>query len=97
MITRVVRMSFHAEMVPAFLETFRKAEDQIRHFEGCVSLQLMRDEDNPTMYSTVSVWKNAAALEKYRQSDLFKTVWEAAKKGFANKPVAFSLQGDVRQ
>lgn len=97
MITRVVRMSFRAEMVPAFLETFKKAEDRIRHFEGCVSLKLVRDEDHENIYSTVSVWQNAAALEKYRQSELFKTTWQAAKEGFADKPVAFSLQGDIRE
>jgi quinol monooxygenase YgiN len=95
-ITRIVRMEFSEEAVASFLQTFEQARDRIRHFEGCHSLQLMRDNDNLNLYSTVSVWENTDALENYRHSELFKQTWEAAKKGFISKPVAFTLQGDVR-
>jgi quinol monooxygenase YgiN len=96
-ITRIVRMEFREEAIASFLETFRKSENLIRHFEGCLSLQLMRDNDNHCLYSTVSVWQNPEALEKYRQSDLFKQVWALTKPGFSAKPQAFTLQGDVRK
>ncbi|MFI5204536.1 MAG: putative quinol monooxygenase [Flavobacteriales bacterium] len=96
MITRIVRMEFREDAVAAFLETFRKSENLIRNFEGCKSLQLMRDKENHRLYSTVSVWENTEALEKYRESVLFKETWAAAKKGFSSKPLAFTLVGDVR-
>jgi len=96
-ITRIVRMQFKHDAVASFLETFSRTEKKIRNFEGCLSLQLMRDEEHINTFYTVSVWKNPEALEKYRQSSLFKQTWEAAKKGFSAKPVAFTLQGDVRK
>ena len=97
MITRIVRMEFKEDAITSFLSAFHAAENQIRNFEGCYSLQLMCDADNSCLYSTISVWENKEALEKYRNSALFFNTWEAAKKGFSKKPVAFSLEGDIRK
>lgn len=89
-------MEFREDAVASFLETFKRSENLIRNFEGCVSLRLMRDNNNHHIYHTVSVWNHAAALEVYRESVLFKETWAAAKAGFAAKPIAFTLEGDVR-
>ncbi len=90
MIIRVVRMTFEPGKVEEFLVIFNGARDRIRHFEGCLHLDLWQDVDAPNVYTTCSHWQSAADLENYRQSTLFKTTWAQTKVLFAEKAVAFS-------
>ncbi|ALW86514.1 antibiotic biosynthesis monooxygenase [Hymenobacter sedentarius] len=91
MLIRIVRMTFVAEQVPAFLELFRQSEHRIRQQPGCRHLELWQDADNPATYCTHSHWDDAAALDAYRKSALFGEVWPATKRLFAAPPVAFSV------
>lgn len=91
MITRIVRMEFAPEKVDQFLEVFHSSKYLIRNFPGVQHLELHRDADAPNVFYTYSIWENAAALEAYRVSDLFQSVWGQTKVLFAGKPQAFSL------
>ena len=91
-IIRIVQMSFHANGVSDFLALFTEKYPLIRHFEGCTSLRLLRDEQQPNVYYTISEWKSTQHLEEYRHSELFKSTWKLIRSWFNNKPQAFSLQ-----
>ncbi|MCC3153985.1 antibiotic biosynthesis monooxygenase family protein [Hymenobacter sp. BT770] len=91
MLIRIVRMTFVAEQVPAFLELFHQSEHRIRQQPGCRHLELWQDADNPAIYCTYSHWDDEAALDAYRKSTLFGEVWPATKRLFAAPPVAFSV------
>jgi quinol monooxygenase YgiN len=91
MITRIVRMEFVPEKVETFLELFRDTKSRIRHFPGVQHLELHRDASNPNVFYTYSIWESEAALEAYRVSPLFESVWSRTKVLFAAKPQAFSL------
>lgn len=91
MLTRIVRMTFKKEEIATFLSLFNNVKTKIRHFEGCQHLELMTDIDNPNVLVTYSIWNNSNALEKYRQSELFKNTWAETKKLFDAKPIAYSL------
>lgn len=95
MLIRIVRMNFQADKVDDFLAIFENSKHKIRNFEGCQHLELLRDLDNPHIFSTYSLWENAEALENYRQSELFKTTWAATKVLFAAKPFAFSNESFI--
>jgi len=89
-------MTFHPEHVPAFLDLFGRTADQIRAFPGCHHLELLRAEgDTPqasgVRFATHSHWTDAAALDVYRHSDLFRTTWAATKVLFAERAVATSF------
>ena len=90
MLIRVVRMTFQAGQTAAFLEIFRASETKIRGFAGCRHLALWQDATDPQVFCTYSHWNNEAALNHYRQSELFAGVWAATKKLFAAPPLAFS-------
>lgn len=92
MITRIVKMTFKADEVPNFLANFEKNKAKIRAFEGCEKLILLQDYQNPNVYFTYSWWQEAAQLEAYRHSDLFKGVWAFTKSLFAAKPEAWSTK-----
>lgn len=91
MITRIVRMEFAPEQVETFLALFEATKSQIRHFPGVQHLELHRDATQPNVFYTYSKWESAAALEAYRVSALFESVWSRTKVLFAGKPQAFSL------
>ncbi|MCH6234765.1 putative quinol monooxygenase [Cognataquiflexum rubidum] len=90
MLVRVVRMTFREEAVKAFLENFEANKQKIRNFPGCSHLELWQDENNKNIFMTYSHWQSEGALNQYRDSELFKSVWSFTKTLFAEKPVAFS-------
>jgi heme-degrading monooxygenase HmoA len=92
MIIRVVRMHFTEAGVEEFLEIFHRNKIAIRHFPGCTHLQLLKDAEDETVYTTLSHWNNEESLEAYRKSELFGSVWGRVKTLFAERTQAFSLK-----
>lgn len=90
MLIRIVRMTFQPDKITDFLAIFEASKHKIRHFDGCRYLALLRDAQNPAIYTTYSFWESPDHLEKYRQSELFQNTWTATKALFADKPLAFS-------
>ncbi|HAH36896.1 MAG TPA: antibiotic biosynthesis monooxygenase [Algoriphagus sp.] len=90
MLIRVVRMTFQEDKVEAFLENFESHKKSIRNFPGCRHLELWRDENKKNIFMTYSHWESESALNQYRDSELFKSVWAFTKSLFSDKPVAFS-------
>lgn len=91
MFTRIVKMTFEIEYIPAFLNSFEKVKDRIRAFEGCEFLELYQDKNDPTIFFTYSRWNSEVDLENYRKSELFKQVWSVTKSHFSAKAEAWSV------
>lgn len=91
MIIRIVKMTFQPEETANFLAFFEPFKEQIRHFEGCQKLQILRGKDQPNIIFSYSYWDGPAALDCYRKSALFGQVWPETKKRFAAKPEAWTL------
>lgn len=92
---RVVRLHFHSEYRQQFLELFQERKERIRHFPGCLHLELWEDQNHPAVFYTYSWWEDAAQLEAYRLSDLFGETWQLVKDWFSEKPMAFSANSLV--
>jgi autoinducer 2-degrading protein len=91
MFVRIVKMSFHEDKIPAFMENFDSVKDKIRNAPGNRFLELYQDKDNKSIFFTYSYWETEADLENYRQSELFNTVWSFTKTLFNDKPEAWSV------
>jgi autoinducer 2-degrading protein len=91
MLIRIVKMSFHPENVPEFLEIFENSKEKIRNRDGCRLLELYGDQQNPNVYFTYSHWESEEDLNTYRKSELFGGVWPTTKKLFDKKPEAWSV------
>lgn len=94
MITRIVKLTLVKDKIPDFINIFNAAKNQIRNFEGCRYLALYHDINNTNIYFTYSIWDGTEYLEKYRNSELFKTTWAQTKVLFADKPDAWSIEND---
>ena len=88
---RIVKMTFDPYKVDEFLANFEKVQNHIRAFEGVKHLELLRDKNNTNVFFTYSIWRNEIYLEKYRHSDLFKTVWSKTKPLFIKPAEAWSV------
>ncbi|MGE0561986.1 MAG: putative quinol monooxygenase [Flavobacteriales bacterium] len=88
---RIVKMTFAPENVDAFLKNFNENKTLIRNFDGVEHLELFRDKNNPNIFFTYSYWKSEEYLEKYRVSDLFKSVWAKTKPLFSADAEAWSV------
>jgi len=91
MIIRIVRMHFTEAGVDEFLAIFNENKLAIRNFPGCTHLELLRDADDETTYTTLSHWNDAQSLENYRKSELFGSVWGRVKTLFSERSQAYSL------
>ncbi|MFZ0597667.1 MAG: antibiotic biosynthesis monooxygenase family protein [Flavobacterium sp.] len=91
MFVRIVKMSFHEEKIPDFLENFESVKNKIRNAEGNRFLELYQDKNDKCIFFTYSYWETEADLENYRKSELFNTVWSFTKKLFNAKPEAWSV------
>jgi heme-degrading monooxygenase HmoA len=91
MFVRIVKMSFHEENIPAFMENFELMKNHIRNAPGNRFLELYQDKNNPSILFTYSYWETEADLENYRKSELFDEVWTFTKKLFNDKPEAWSV------
>jgi heme oxygenase (mycobilin-producing) len=92
MLIRIVRMHFTEAGVSEFLEIFNENKVAIRNFPGCTHLQLLKDAQDETVFTTLSHWDDEASLEAYRKSELFGSVWGRVKTLFAERTQAFSLK-----
>lgn len=91
MIKRIVKMSFKTESIESFKTIFENNWQKIKGFDGCNSVELLQDINNPSIFFTYSFWQSEEHLNKYRNSDLFNTVWGATKILFNAKPEAWSV------
>jgi heme-degrading monooxygenase HmoA len=91
MFVRIVKMSFHEENIPKFLENFDSIKEKIRGSEGNRFLELYQDKYNPCIFFTYSYWETEEDLENYRRSALFDEVWTFTKQLFNDKPEAWSV------
>lgn len=84
-------MGFKPTEIETFLKNFEANKERIRAFEGCEFLELYQDKHNSNIFFTYSYWKDEDALNNYRHSDLFKSVWAKTKPLFNIKPEAWSV------
>lgn len=85
-------MQFKAEHVETFIQLFDSQKEKIRAFEGCEHLELWQDLKNKSTFMTYSYWTSEEALNQYRHSGLFKSVWGNTKILFSDKPKAWSVE-----
>ncbi len=84
-------MSFRSQEIENFLNFFEERKERIRHFPGCLHLELWQDEHQPQVFFTYSIWQDESMLDHYRFSDFFKETWAATRALFEEKPEAWTL------
>lgn len=94
MITRIVKMTFMSEKVSQFKEIFNQSKNLIQAFDGCISVELMKDVNRDNRYFTLSYWRTEDDLTNYRQSYLFKNTWSKVKPLFSEPAEAWSLMNE---
>ncbi len=92
MIIRIVKLGFKPAEIDAFLADFELHKTQIRNFEGCTHLTLLRDVQQPYQFFTYSYWKSEAHLNNYRNSSLFQGIWAVTKPRFSQPAEAWSTE-----
>lgn len=95
MIVRFVRLQFKPEFIGEFLRLYRSSEPHILGMEGCLGVRLLRDTSDETVFFTLSEWRDAQALDRYRHSEFFRSLWPAVKAGFSAPPVAHSTSEEI--
>jgi len=88
---RIVKLTFIPEQADHFVQLFEDVKEKIRATEGCLSLRLIRDRSDPSIFMTYSIWEGPEYLQQYRRSELFKDLWTQMKPLFSHAPEAWSL------
>ena len=85
-------MEFEPKNVRAFINIFKANKDKITTFDGCHSVELLRDVNAQNIFFTYSTWDSENYLNKYRESNTFKDIWSKTKPLFSNKAKAWSVE-----
>ena len=85
-------MEFEPENVSAFVNIFKTNKDIITTFDGCHSVELLRDINTQNIFFTFSIWDSESSLNKYRESNTFKDIWSKTKPLFSSKAKAWSVE-----
>ncbi len=91
MLVRIVKLTFQEDKIESFLSFFDTFCTQISSFENCYGMRLLQDKKDKNIIFTYSNWKDEAALNVYRDSELFQTVWKTIKPWFSTKAEAWSV------
>jgi quinol monooxygenase YgiN len=91
MVTRIVKMTFRIDACADFLSIFDKYKHEIRHSEGCVHLQLLREKKDGNIFFTYSKWEDEKYLEIYRNSTIFAEVWPQTRALFIQPAQAWTV------
>ncbi len=90
MIVRIVKLTFKEEKIEAFLSFFESIKHEVNNFPGCLGMQLLRDQEDPTIIFTYSHWENEESLNHYRASGKFSEIWPHIKPWFNARPEAWT-------
>jgi len=91
MVTRIVKLTFHEDKIDGFIAFFDTINTKVSRYEGCNGMRLLRDIHRPEVVFTYSYWDSEDALNNYRDSELFGTVWPTIKPWFSEKPEAWTV------
>ena len=92
MIIRIVKLKFQKDKVADFLNLFDNVVTKVNAYPGCQQMHMVRDLNDKTLFFTYSIWENTTALENYRNSPLFQTIWPQIKPWFSEKAEAWSTE-----
>ncbi len=92
MIIRIVKLQFQSEKTQDFLALFDSVVTKVNSFPGCCHMHMVRDIRDPNLFFTYSQWENETALNNYRDSDLFQSIWPTIKPWFSQKAEAWSTE-----
>lgn len=90
-VTRIVKLTFQEGRIADFLTFFDTINTRVSRYEGCNGMRLLRDIRQPNVVFTYSIWESEEALNSYRDSELFGTVWPTIKPWFGDKPEAWTV------
>lgn len=84
-------MSFKPDGIGEFKDIYNRNWQNIKGFDGCSHVELLQDQNNPSLFFTYSLWDSEKHLNAYRHSELFERVWGATKILFNEKPQAWTV------
>ena len=73
-----------------FMAIFTERKEKVVRFKGCLSMKLLQDQVDPSVYFTFSVWEDEDCLEAYRESEVFISLWRTIKPWFSAKAQAWT-------
>lgn len=85
-------MEFMDDKVENFIKLFQTNKDKILAFDGCQSVDLLRDINTKNIFFTYSIWDSESFLNQYRESETFRNIWSKTKPLFSNKAKAWSVE-----
>ena len=92
MIIRIVKLSFDSKHISAFKTIFEENIQKIITQKGCQHIEILQDITNKNTFFTYSCWESEIDLNNYRESKLFKNIWNKTKILFNKKPKAWSTK-----
>jgi (4S)-4-hydroxy-5-phosphonooxypentane-2,3-dione isomerase len=90
MMIRLVKMTVPPGRAEEFERLYATVRERVLSAPGCRKLELYRDLRDSGIFFTWSLWDDEPALEAYRKSEIYRSVWPKLKAFFSSKAEAWS-------
>ena len=91
MIKLIVKLHIRLEEQETFKVFFLQSRSTILSFD-CHHVECLQAMDDPNTFFTYSQWASVEALNEYRNSDEFATIWKKTKALFGDRAEAWSTE-----
>lgn len=91
-IVRIVHLYFSEDYLEEFEIAFKKYKPELLQQDGCFDVHLYRVLGTEGEMATLSIWRDEACLDRYREGAVFRSMWGRIKPNFIKKPIAKSLE-----
>ena len=89
---RIVGLPVQVDREGELRKAFDDAYLRIRELPGCAHLALVRGDKDDLEYLTLSLWESPEALDAYRKSSLFASIWPRIRSTLRAEPWARSYE-----
>lgn len=92
MITRIVKLTIQKEHIATFQSIFEANNAKIGQFPGCKLVKGYQSISEKNIFFTYSIWDSEDALNAYRKSELFGSIWPKTKSLFLAPAEAHTVE-----
>ncbi|MCK5822505.1 MAG: antibiotic biosynthesis monooxygenase [Bacteroidales bacterium] len=92
MITRIIKFKIDTVNTDEFKQFFTLRKNDFSKIEGCKNMEILNDKEDKDVYFMYTIWETEFKLNKYRKSELNKTLWTKLNVWSVKEPQAWTVE-----
>jgi quinol monooxygenase YgiN len=92
MITRIIKFKIDPVNTDDFKQFIALIRKDFSSIKGCKNIEILNDKEDKDVYFMYTIWETESMLNKYRKSELNKTLWTNLNQWSVKEPQAWTVE-----